>query len=64
MASDAELAKLRQMLQSVLVEVEMAMDSGTYPDWSDTKENLLRAIESVRSLERDQMWSAISKKKR
>jgi hypothetical protein len=50
-------------LHSTLVEVEMAIDSATYPDWSETKESLLKAIELVRKLERDQMWSKLSKKK-
>jgi hypothetical protein len=59
----ADLAGLREVLHSTMVEVEMAMDTETYPDWSETKENLLRAIEIVRKLERDQMWSALSKKK-
>ena len=61
--SNAELTRLRELLQSTIVEVEIALDTNTYPDWSDTKENLLRAIEIVRKLERDQMWSALSRKK-
>jgi hypothetical protein len=40
------------------------MDTGTHPDWSDTKENLLRAIEIVRKLERDHIWSALSRNKK
>jgi hypothetical protein len=63
MSSKAELSKLRELLHSVIVEVEMALDTETYPDWSNTKENLLKAIETVRKLERDQMWSKLSKKK-
>jgi hypothetical protein len=64
MAADKDdLSKLRELLHSTLVEVEMAIDSATYPDWSETKESLLKAIELVRKLERDQMWSKLSKKK-
>jgi hypothetical protein len=58
-----DLSKLREVLHSTMVEVEIAMDTETYPDWSETKENLLRAIEIVRRLERDKMWAALSKKK-
>jgi hypothetical protein len=57
-----DLERLHKLLQSTLVEIEMAIDSETYPDWTDTKENLLRAIEVVRKLERDQTWSKLSKK--
>jgi hypothetical protein len=65
MAADkTDLTKLREILHSALVEVEIAIDTDTHPDWSETKENLLRAIEFVRKLERDQMWSALSRKKR
>lgn len=63
MATDKnELSKLREILHSTIVEVEMALDTATYPDWSETKENLLKALEFVRRLERDQMWSKLSKK--
>jgi len=58
-----DLSKLREMLHSTLVEVEIALDTATYPDWTETKENLLRAMEIVRKLERDQVWSKLSKKK-
>lgn len=64
MASDSDLSKLHEILHSTLVEIEIAMDTGTHPDWSETKESLLRAIEIVRRLERDNLWSALSKKKR
>ena len=64
MASDSDLSKLHEILHSTLVEIEIAMDTGTNPDWSEAKENLLRAIEIVRRLERDNLWSALSKKKR
>ena len=65
MPSDkTDLSKLREVLHSTIVEVEVAMDTGTHPDWSETKENLLRAIEIVRKLERDHLWSALSRKKR
>ena len=58
-----ELSKLRELLSSTVVEGEVAIDTATYPDWTETKENLLRAIDIVRKLERDQMWSKLSKKK-
>lgn len=63
MTSDkTELSKLHQILRSTIVEVEIAIDTATYPDWTETKENLLRALEVVRRLERDQTWSKLSKK--
>jgi hypothetical protein len=40
----------------------MALDTSTYPDWGVTKENLLKALDFVRRLERDQMWSKLSRK--
>jgi hypothetical protein len=58
-----DLARLRELLQSTLVEVEVAIDTQTYPDWSETKENLLRAVDIVRRLERDSVWAKLSKKK-
>jgi hypothetical protein len=58
-----ELSKLRELLSSTVVEVEVAIDTAMYPDWTETKENLLKAIDIVRKLERDQMWSKLSKKK-
>ena len=58
-----DLSKLREVLHTTIVEVEMAIDTETYPDWTETKENLLKAIEIVRKLERDQLWSVFSKKK-
>jgi hypothetical protein len=58
-----DLSRLREVLSSILVEVEIAIDTATYPDWTETKENLLRAIDIVRKLERDQTWSKLSKKK-
>lgn len=63
-ADKTDLSKLREILHATIVEVEVAMDTGTHPDWTETKENLLRAIEIVRKLERDNLWSALSKKKR
>jgi hypothetical protein len=64
MAADkADLTRLREILRSTLVEVEIALDTATYPDWSETKENLLRAIEVARKLERDQTWSKLTRKK-
>ncbi|MEW6128902.1 MAG: hypothetical protein AB1757_17830 [Acidobacteriota bacterium] len=61
MASE-DLTKLHEVLRSTIIEVEIALDTATYPDWADTKENLLKAVELVRKLERDQMWSRLSKK--
>ena len=63
-AERTDLSKLRQILHSTIVEVEVAMDTGTHPDWGETKENLLKAIEVVRKLERDDLWSALSRKKK
>ena len=63
-AEKSDLSKLREVLHSAIVEVEIAMDTGTHPDWTDTKENLLRALEIVRKLERDHVWSALSNKKK
>jgi hypothetical protein len=65
MGSDKlDLSKLREILHSTIVEVEIAIDTGTHPDWAETKENLLKAVEIVRKLERDHLWSALSNKKR
>ena len=65
MGSDKlDLSKLREILHSAIVEVEIAIDTGTHPDWAETKENLLKAVEIVRKLERDRLWSALSNKKR
>jgi hypothetical protein len=58
-----DLARLRELLHSTLVEVEVAIDTQTYPEWSETKENLLRAVDIVRRLERDSVWAKLSKKK-
>lgn len=57
-----DLQKLHGLLRSTIIEVEIAIDTRTYPDWADTKENLLKAVEIVRRLERDQVWSKLSKK--
>ena len=62
-AEKADLSKLRELLHATLVEVEMAIDSDTYPDWTETKETLLRGLDVVRRLERDQTWSKLSKRK-
>ena len=58
-----DLARLRELLHAALVEVEVAIDMQTYPDWTETKENLLRAVEITRRLERDSVWAKLSKKK-
>lgn len=63
-SENADLSKLREVLHSAIVEVEIAMDTGTHPDWADTKENLLKGVEIVRKLERDHLWSALSNKKK
>jgi len=56
-----ELERLRELLHPVLVEVEMSIDTETYPEWAVVKENLLQALEIVRKLERDQLWSVLKK---
>jgi hypothetical protein len=58
-----ELSRLRELLHSTLVEVEVALDTQTFPDWSETKEKLLRAVDILRRLERDSVWARLSKKK-
>jgi hypothetical protein len=63
-ADKTDLVKLREVLHSAIVEVEIAIDTGTNPDWTESKENLLKAIEILRKLERDNLWSALSQKKR
>ena len=62
-AEKSDLKRLRELLHATLVEVEMAIDSETYPDWTETKETLLRSLDVVRKLERDQTWSRLSQKK-
>jgi hypothetical protein len=56
-----ELTALRELLHPVLVEVEMAIDTETYPDWTEVKEKMLQALERVRKLERDQIWQVLKK---
>ncbi|HXF05314.1 MAG TPA: hypothetical protein VNM72_07850 [Blastocatellia bacterium] len=56
-----DLMELRQLLHPVLVEVEMAIDTETYPDWTEVKEKIVQALEVVRKLERDQLWRALKK---
>jgi len=63
-AEKTDLSRLRAILHSTNVEVEVAIDTGTHPDWNETKENLLRALEIVRKLERDHLWSALPRTKR
>lgn len=58
----SELSKLRELLRSTMVEVEVAIDTATYPDWTDTKENLVKALDIVRKLERDSVWAKLGKK--
>lgn len=57
-----ELTRLRELLHTTMIEVEVAIDTATYPDWTETKETLLRAIDIVRKLERDSVWAKLSKK--
>lgn len=57
----ADLERLHQLLRPMLVEVEMAIDTETYPDWRVVKTNLLEALEIVRKLERDQVWKSFKK---
>jgi ribosomal protein L31 len=57
-----DLMRLREILRSTIVEVEMAIDTSTHPDWTETKENLLRAIEIVRKMERDSLWTKLGGK--
>ena len=57
----AELKRLHQLLHPMLVEIEMAIDTQTYPDWRVVKTNLLEALELVRKLERDQVWRSFKK---
>lgn len=59
--SQHDLRRLRELLHPVLVEIEMALDSSTFPDWSVVKDNLLKAIELTKKLERDQLWSRLKK---
>ena len=61
-STKSDLARLRELVHAALVEVEVALDTETYPDWTDTKESLLQAIEILRKLERNQMWDRLSKK--
>ena len=56
------LTKLLEILHATLVEVEIAIDSATYPDWSDTKQNLVMAMDLARKLEQQQIWSKLGKK--
>ena len=57
-----DLKVLHEKLKPVMVEIEMALDTETYPDWSIVKDRLLESIELVKKLERDQLWSKLGKK--
>jgi hypothetical protein len=63
MAENVDLTKLREILRGAIVEVEIAIDTATHPDWTETKENLLRAIEIVRKMERDSLWTKLGRQK-
>lgn len=58
-----ELSRLRELLRSALNEVEAAARNQAKPDWTQMKEKLLKAVELVRKIEREQMWSVLSKPK-
>lgn len=60
-SAQQDLKRMRDLLHPVLVEIEMALDSSTFPDWSVVKDNLLKAIELTKKLERDQLWSKLKK---
>jgi len=57
-----DLKALHSKVQNIIVEVEMALDTETYPDWSIVKDRLLESLELVKKLERDQIWSKLGKK--
>ncbi|GBC76951.1 hypothetical protein HRbin08_00419 [bacterium HR08] len=57
----ADLERLRELLHPILAEVEAGIAGETHPDWSVVKEHLLQALELVRKLERDQLWSALGR---
>jgi hypothetical protein len=58
-----ELLRLRELLRSALEEVQAAAQNRAEPDWAQMKEKLLKAVELVRRIEREQMWSALLKRK-
>jgi hypothetical protein len=57
-----DLSNLHEKLRTVVVEVEMALDTETYPDWTVVKNTLLESIELVKKLEREQLWNKLGKK--
>ncbi|MEW6732988.1 MAG: hypothetical protein AB1489_16805 [Acidobacteriota bacterium] len=57
-----DLKSLHEKLHATLVEIEVALDTETYPDWTVVKDRLLESIEVVRKLERDQLWNKLGKK--
>lgn len=57
-----DLNNLHEKLRTVMVEVEMALDTETYPDWTVVKNSLLESIELVKKLEREQLWNKLGKK--
>lgn len=58
-----DLQTLHTKIHNVIVEVEMALDTNTYPDWSIVKDRLLESLELVKKLERDQIWNKLGGKK-
>ena len=58
----SDLENLRRLLHPLLVEVEMAIDTETYPDWTVAKDSLLQALEVIRKLERDQIWQPLKRR--
>ena len=57
------LEKLPGVLHPLLVEVGMAIDTQTYPDWTVVKDHPPQALGLVRRLERDQLWQPLTKTK-
>ncbi len=51
--------QLRALLHPVLREIERGIHTGTSPEWNALKERLLQALELIRKLERDQLWSIL-----
>lgn len=61
--SNKDLENLHNKMHNILVEVEIALDTNTYPDWSVVKDRLLESLELVKKLERDQIWNKLGGKK-
>ncbi|MBI4850326.1 MAG: hypothetical protein HY819_00730 [Acidobacteria bacterium] len=61
--SNKDLENLHNKMHNILVEVEIALDTNTYPDWLVVKDRLLESLELVKKLERDQIWNKLGGKK-